>query len=111
MAGKKKIKEGKKDLLTSEEVLHVARLARLDLTPDEVALFQGQLSEILQYVGQLQAVDTSGVPETSQVTGLTNVTREDAPDLHSCLALKDVLLNAPQKESDFIKVKPIMRAK
>ena len=63
--------------LTREDVLKLARLARLDLTDDEVAEFTDELSEILQYVEQLQSVDASGLKPTNQVTGLTNVMRED----------------------------------
>lgn len=63
--------------LTTGEVEHVAKLAKLSLTPAEVKKFQKQLSEILVYVGQLQAVKTEKVEPTSQVTGLENVFRED----------------------------------
>ena len=63
--------------LTREDVLKLARLARLDLSDDEVTEFTAELSEILQYVEQLQAVDVSGLEPTNQVTGLTNVMRED----------------------------------
>lgn len=63
--------------LTEEEVKHVAKLAKLTLAPGEVKKFQKQLSEILVYVGQLQAVKTGKVEPTNQVTGLENVFRED----------------------------------
>ncbi len=63
--------------LTKEEVLHIAKLARLELTPEEVDKFRTQLSEILEYIGQLQKIDTAGIEPTSQITGLQNVTRDD----------------------------------
>lgn len=63
--------------LTKEEVGHIANLARLRLTDEEADKYSEQLSGILEYAGQLSAVDTAGVEPTSQVTGLTNVTRED----------------------------------
>lgn len=63
--------------LTREDVLKLARLARLELSDDEIEEFSGELSEILQYVEQLQSVDVAGLKPTNQVTGLTNVTRKD----------------------------------
>jgi aspartyl-tRNA(Asn)/glutamyl-tRNA(Gln) amidotransferase subunit C len=54
-------------LLSREDVLRIAELARLDLTSDEVQLFARQLAEILHYVEQIQALDTTGVPPTSHV--------------------------------------------
>lgn len=63
--------------LTREEVLHTAKLARLELTQEEVEKFRTQLSEILEYVGQLSKVDTKGIEPISQITGLQNVVRED----------------------------------
>lgn len=112
---KGRIKRGslvvKKTLLTREEVLHVAKLAQLELTEEEVSKFQKQLSEVLDYVGQLQSVDTDGVPETSQVTGLENVSREDKVDLDHCLSAQEALANAPQTKNGYIKVKAVMKAK
>ena len=63
--------------LTKEEVLHIAKLARLELKAEEVEKFRTQLSEILEYVGQLSKVDTTGIEPIAQITGLQNVTRED----------------------------------
>jgi aspartyl-tRNA(Asn)/glutamyl-tRNA(Gln) amidotransferase subunit C len=63
--------------LTREDILKLARLARLELSDDEVEEFSGELSDILQYVEQLQSVDVTGLKPTNQVTGLTNVTRKD----------------------------------
>lgn len=58
-------------------VSHVAKLANLPITPAEEDKFETQLLAILNYISQLQEVDTSNVLPTSQVTGLTNVTRQD----------------------------------
>ena len=63
--------------LTKEQVEHIASLARLRLTDEEKEKYSGQLSGILDYFEKLSAVDTSGVEPTSQVTGLTNATRDD----------------------------------
>lgn len=64
--------------LTKQQVQHVATLARLGLSDAEIEKFQGQLSNILEYVEQLNEVNTEGIEPTAQVTGLLNVTREDA---------------------------------
>ncbi len=63
--------------LSDEEVRHIANLANLFLTEEEVKKFQKQLSETLKYVEVLNELKTDGIEPTSQVTGLENVTRED----------------------------------
>ena len=63
--------------LTRDEVQKIAHLAKLRLTDDEVDMFSNQLGNILTFVEQLSEVDTDNVPETSQVTGLENVTQDD----------------------------------
>lgn len=60
-------------MLTEEEVRKIAALARVALTDEQVKKFSGQLTNVLEYVEILGEVDTEGVPETSQVTGLVNV--------------------------------------
>lgn len=90
--------------LTRDDVLKLAKLARIDLSDDEVAKFESEFNEILQYVEQLQAVDVSGLEPTSQVTGLTNVTRKDEIRDYGYKA-KDLLKNVPKTEDDLIKVK------
>ena len=63
--------------LTIEEIRHVANLANLTLSEDEVKKFGGQLSEVLDYIEKLKEVETKNVEPTSQVTGLENIFRED----------------------------------
>lgn len=90
--------------LTREDVLKLARLARLRLSDDEVATFQREISDILGYVEMLGDVDTKGLKPTYQVTGLTNVSRPD--ELHEYGTDQAKLLqNAPDREADYIKVK------
>ena len=93
--------------ISKEEVLKAARLARIELTDEEVTKFQTQLSGILDYVDQLQAVDTRGVKETAQVTGLENVFRvdevKDCPDDEREAALAQ----APERVANLIKVKSV----
>lgn len=90
--------------LTRDDVLKLARLARLHLTDDEVESFSTELSTILQYVAQLDQVDVTGLQPTTQVTGLKNVMRKDeivdygvTPD--------DLLRQVPHVQDNQIKVK------
>jgi aspartyl-tRNA(Asn)/glutamyl-tRNA(Gln) amidotransferase subunit C len=64
-------------MISKDQVKHVAKLARLKLTDEEIERFSGQLSGIFDYMDVLNDIDTDGVLETSQVTGLENVTEED----------------------------------
>ena len=64
-------------MITTQEVQHIAKLAKLDLSQEEYARFTPQLGKILEFFGELSEVNTDGVPETSQVTGLKNITRSD----------------------------------
>jgi len=66
-------------MIEREQVLHVARLARLRLTDDEVERMAGELSKILDYVETMNELDLEGVEPTSHVVDLTNVLREDVP--------------------------------
>ncbi|MFC1918207.1 Asp-tRNA(Asn)/Glu-tRNA(Gln) amidotransferase subunit GatC [Chloroflexota bacterium] len=92
--------------LSREEVLHIARLARVALTDDEIALMSEQLSHILENFEMLQQVDTTGVPPTAQSIDLRNVLREDtvAPSLPP----DETLGNAPRREGDFFRVRAVL---
>ena len=87
--------------------MKLARLARLDLTEDEVEEYSHELSEILQYVEQLSSVDVKGLKPTNQVTGLTNVTRQDKVKDYGYKP-EDLLKNVPQTKDDQIKVKRML---
>jgi aspartyl-tRNA(Asn)/glutamyl-tRNA(Gln) amidotransferase subunit C len=82
--------------ITKEEVLHVAELARLDLDEASIDRFAGQIANILEYVAQLNEVDTTGVKATSHAIALTNAFREDQEKEH--LDRETALANAPEKE-------------
>lgn len=90
--------------LTRDDVLKLARLARIDLSEDELTEFESEFNEILQYVEQLQTVDLNGYEPTSQVTGLVNVTREDKEKKYG-YEPGDLFKNVPAIEGDQIKVK------
>lgn len=92
--------------LSREEVLHIARLARLGLTETEADKLREQLSNILENFEILRQVDTSDVPPTAQSIALQNVMRNDevAPSLPS----SEVLANAPKKEENFFRVRAVL---
>ena len=82
--------------ITKEEVLYVARLARLDLADDAIDKFAGQIDEILGYIDKLNRVDTEGIQPTSHAISLTNAFREDVEHQH--LDRERALANAPEEE-------------
>ena len=92
--------------ISREEVLHIALLARLGLTEEEVDKLSEQLSNILENFEILQQVDTTDVPPTTQSIALQNVVSDDstAPSLPS----SEVLANAPQKEGDLFRVRAVL---
>jgi aspartyl-tRNA(Asn)/glutamyl-tRNA(Gln) amidotransferase subunit C len=91
--------------ISREEVLHVAKLARLALTEEEIERFRGQLSAILEAVGKVSELDLSDVPPTSHPLDLVNVLAEDDPA--PCLSLEEALANAPDREGGFFGVPPV----
>ena len=91
--------------ISREEVLHVARLARLALTEEEVERFRDQLSAILEEVGKVSELDLEGVPPTSHPLDLVNVFAEDEP--RPSLSREDALANAPDPEGGFFGVPPV----
>jgi len=94
------------DRITPAVVGHVAKLAKLELNKEQVVLFTKQLDNILDFVNKIKTLDTSSVKPMHQVSGLTNVFREDT--IEPSLSQKDVLLNAPETHNGYFKVKPVM---
>ena len=92
--------------LTADEVRHIAQLARVGLTDEDVTRFQAQLSVILDNFAALQAIDTEGVRPTAQPQDLLNVERDDAP--RPSFPTQAMLANAPAREGDFIRVRRIL---
>ena len=90
--------------ITREEVLHVAKLARLELTDDEVERLTGELSAILEAVSKVSELDLSDVPPTSHPLELVNGFGEDEP--RESLSLDQVFANAPAREGDLFTVPP-----
>ena len=92
--------------LTSQEVDHIALLARLALTPQEKARFQQQLSAILEHVAQLQQLDTSHIQAVSSVLPPVARLRED--EVHAGLTTTQALQNAPAVEKNQFRVPPVL---
>ena len=90
--------------ITRDEVLHVARLARLELTDDEVERFTEQLSAILEAVAKVSELDLSDVEPTAHPLDVVNIWAEDEPQ--PSLSLDEALTNAPDREGGFFKVPP-----
>ncbi|NWG19556.1 MAG: Asp-tRNA(Asn)/Glu-tRNA(Gln) amidotransferase subunit GatC [Chloroflexi bacterium] len=91
--------------LTLAEVEHVARLARLRLSPAELEKMREQLSNILDHFQMLQQIDVSTIPPTAQVTDLVNVMRDD--ELRPSLAREQALANAPVQQDGMFRVRAI----
>lgn len=91
--------------LSKEEVIKIAKLSRLALSEAEIIKFQKDLSAILTFVEQLKKVDTSKVKPTSQVTGLTNVKRNDLVDYN--FSRKEILASALEHVEGHLKVKSV----
>jgi aspartyl-tRNA(Asn)/glutamyl-tRNA(Gln) amidotransferase subunit C len=90
--------------ISKEEVLHVARLARLELTDDEVAKFQEQLSAILEAVSTVSELDLSDVPPTAHPLEIQNAWSEDEPQ--PSLSNEETFANAPDRDDDYFRVPP-----
>jgi aspartyl-tRNA(Asn)/glutamyl-tRNA(Gln) amidotransferase subunit C len=96
----------REELISKEQVEHVAMLARLGLSDDEKATLQVQLSSILEYMAALSQVDTSAIPPTAQVIPLRNVMRDDVAV--PSLTVDQIMANAPEREGNFFRFPPVL---
>lgn len=92
--------------LTRDDAAYVARLARIDLTPEELDLYAGQLAAVLDHAAHVAALDTAGVEPTAHPLPLRNVLRPDEP--RPSLDRDEVLAQAPAVEDGRFKVPPIL---
>ena len=90
--------------ISRDDVLHVAKLASLELTEDEIARLAVQLNDILEAVGKVSELDLSDVPPTSHPLDVVNVFRPDVP--RPSLPLDDSFANAPERDGDHFRVPP-----
>ena len=92
--------------LSREEVLDIARLARVALAEEEISRLSEQLSNILENFEILQQVDTSDVPPTAQSVALQSVVRED--EVAPSFPPEDILANAPRREGDWFRIRAVL---
>ncbi|AIQ76502.1 MULTISPECIES: Asp-tRNA(Asn)/Glu-tRNA(Gln) amidotransferase subunit GatC [Paenibacillus] len=92
--------------ITVKDVQHVAKLARLQLSPEEEATFTEQMNAILQYAEKLNELDTENVKPTTHVLQVSNVMREDV--VKDSLTQEEALLNAPDDEDGHFKVPAVL---
>ncbi len=95
--------------LSRAQVQHIAELARLELTDEEIDRMQQQLSAILDYAARLQELDTAAIPPTASVVPLNNIMRED--EIRPSLPREAVLANAPDTDptGEFFRVRAILK--
>jgi len=92
--------------LTREEVEHIAELAKLGLTDEEIERYRQQLSAILEYAQRLQELDTEAIPPTASVLALQNVMRPD--EVRPSMPREEVLANAPDVQDGQFRVKAVL---
>jgi aspartyl-tRNA(Asn)/glutamyl-tRNA(Gln) amidotransferase subunit C len=92
--------------LSREEVLHIAKLARIALSEDEITRLSEQLSDLLENFEILQQVNTDDVPPTAQSVDLLSVTRGD--EVAPSYPPEDILANAPRRDENCFRVKPVL---
>lgn len=92
--------------ITVKDVQHVAKLARLQLSPEEEATFTEQMNAILQYAEKLNELDTENVKPTTHVLQVSNVMRDDV--VKESLSQEEALLNAPEAEEGHFKVPAVL---
>ena len=92
--------------LSRKDVEHVAHLARLGLTEDELARLEGQLNHILDQYAVLAELDTDHIPPTAQTIELENILRDDV--VRPSLPAQDILAAAPERVGDYFLVPPIL---
>lgn len=94
--------------LSKGDIEHVAALAKLPLTSKEVEKFKSQLSEVVNYVSQLNEVDTKDTEPTGQTTGLTNVKRNDEVKVETCLTQDEALSGTDKIHNGYFVVPGIL---
>ncbi len=92
--------------ITNQDVQHVAKLARLNLSAEEEQMFTEQLNAILQYAEKLNELDTDGIEPTTHVLPVSNVMREDVE--RESLPIEKVMANAPEEEDGQFKVPAVL---
>ena len=95
-------------MIQQDEVKHIAKLARLQLSEDELPRYTEQVGRILAFFDELKQLDTTGVPPTAHPIPVSNAFRQDA--LKPSLGADEALANAPQREGDYFRVPKILES-
>lgn len=102
----RRILPGMSERISRDDVAHVAHLARLHLSEEEIDAFTAQLAAVLEHAADIEALDVSGIPETAHPLPLVNVLRRDA--VTPSLDRDEVLRQAPAAEDGLFRVPPIL---
>ena len=94
--------------ITNKDIEHLAKLAGLEISSKEKGIYKKQLSEIVEYVGKLQKVNTKNIEPTSQTTGLKNLYRKDEVKSENCLSDKQALSGTDNIHNNLFKTKAIL---
>ncbi len=94
--------------LTKKDVLHVANLAKLNLTEEEIKKFTSQLSSIVDYISQLSEVDVKNIEPTTQTTGLEDIYREDETNVDQTLTQEKALSGTDKIHNGYFVVDAIL---
>ena len=92
--------------ITAEEIKHLSILTRINMSDEEIELMRDQMSDILLNIDILNQVDTDGVEITAHSSGVESVMRDD--DSADSISIEDALLNAPNTEKDFIRIRAVL---
>ncbi len=95
-------------MLTKEEILHIATLARIGVSEKDIEKYQHDLSEILDYFKKLDQVDVRGVEPIGHITGMQNTFRTDANVDFGDLGKAAILKNVPERKDEYVKVKSVL---
>ena len=96
-----------KNILTRDETIHLAKLANLHLTDAEIEKYQKQLTKIIEYINQLETVNTKKTEPTRQITGLSDVNFEDGRSDERKLTIESVLKNTVNRKNDAFTIEAI----
>jgi aspartyl-tRNA(Asn)/glutamyl-tRNA(Gln) amidotransferase subunit C len=95
-------------MLTKEEILHIATLARIGVSEKDVEKYQHDLSEILDYFKKLDEVNVDGIEPIGHITGMENVFRTDRQVDFGDLGKQAIMQNAPEQKDGYVKVKSVL---
>ncbi len=94
--------------ITAEDVKKVAKLSRLDISEDDIEKYSAQLEEILEYIAQLESIDTSNIEPTTRAVEVINVFRDDIVETSDSDVREKLLNLAPKREGEFYQVPKIL---